>query len=200
MFNLSKTCDHEEGEALVTMSTYCLGANFSALTMEVEPRVMGIILVIASSLIIFTNLLVAAVLLRLLLKKRSQSWCFVLNLALADILVGVAISGLAIEDLSSDRYFLRAFGTNTPATEAMVEDRGKERCLLRMGFVMLPCTASVMSLFLISVDRYVAIKMPLQYFRFSRKWKAFGLLLSLWISSFILSFLPGGKEKKYAKK
>lgn len=194
MFNLSKMCDDEEGKALVTRSPYCLGANFSALSMEVEPRVMGIILVIASSFIILTNLLVAAVLLRLLLKKSSQSWCFVLNLALADILVGVAITGLAIEDLSSNRIW-HALGTTAPATNAMADDHGKERCLLRIGFVMLPCTASVLSLLLISVDRYVAIKLPLQYFRFSRKWKAAGLLLSLWISAFTLSFLPGMEKK-----
>lgn len=195
MFNLSQLCDHEDHKRLVTMSPYCLGGNFSALSMEVEPRVMGTILAIASSFIILTNLLVVAVLLRLLLKKCSQSWCFVLNLALADILVGVAITGLAAEDFRSNRYLLQALGTATPTTNTMDHDQRKVGCLLRMGFVMSPCTASVMSLFLISVDRYVAIKTPLHYFRFSRKWKAAGLLLSLWISSFILGFLPGGKKK-----
>lgn len=199
MLNMSQLCDHEERGTLVTMSPYCLGANFSALSMEVEPTVMGLILAISSGLIIFTNLLVAAVLLRLLLKKSSQSWCFVLNLALADILVGVAITGLAAEDLSSNKYLLQKLGTATPANNATAHDQGKGRCLLRMGFVMSSCTASVLSLFLISIDRYVAIKMPLHYFKFSRNWKAAGLLLSLWISSFVLGFLPGGKGKKICK-
>lgn len=193
---MSQLCDHEECGTVVTMSPYCLGGNFSSLSMDVEPSVMGIILAISSGLIIFTNLLVAAALLRLLLKKSSQSWCFVLNLALADILVGVAITGLATEDLNSKTYLLQALGTAAPATNATAHDRGKGRCLLRMGFVMSSCTASVLSLFLISLDRYKAIKMPLQYFKFSRKWKAAGLLLSLWISSFMLGFLSGRKKKK----
>lgn len=195
MFNLSQLCDHVDRKPLVTMSPYCLGGNFSSLSMDVEPRVMGVILAITSGLIIFTNLLVVAALLRLLLKKSSQSWCFVLNLALADVLVGVAITGLAAEDLSSKEHLLQALGTAAPTTNAVDHGQGKTRCLLRMGFIMSPCTASVMSLFLISVDRYVAIKMPLHYFKFSKKWKAAVLLLSLWISSFILGFLPGGMEK-----
>lgn len=159
---------------------------------------MGVILVVASCIIISTNLLVAAALLRLLLRKSSQSWCFVLNLALADILVGVAITGLAAEDLSSKGHLPRALINIDPATNATAQDQGRGRCLMRMAFVMSPCTASVLSLLLISVDRYVAIKMPLNYFRFSRKWKAAVLLLSLWISSIILGFLPGGKKKKSA--
>lgn len=198
MFNMSHSCDHDDRKTLVTMSPYCLGSNRSTLSMEVEPSVMGMILAIASGLIISTNLLVAAALLRLLLKKSSQSWCFVLNLALADVLVGVAITGLATEDFSSNRYFPEALNPIAPATNVTALHQARGRCLLRMALVMSPCTASVMSLFLISVDRYVAIKMPLHYFRFSRKWKAAGLLLSLWISSFIMGFLPGGKEKNYA--
>ncbi|XP_026226977.1 glucose-dependent insulinotropic receptor isoform X2 [Anabas testudineus] len=117
--------------------------------------VMGVILSITACLIISTNLLVAAALLKLLLKKSSQSWCFVLNLALADALVG-----------------------------------GKTRCLMRMAFVASPCTASIMSMFLISLDRYAAIKMPLRYSLLSGKGTAAVSLLALWISSLAVGFLP----------
>uniref|UniRef100_A0A8C3AAD2 G protein-coupled receptor 119 n=1 Tax=Cyclopterus lumpus TaxID=8103 RepID=A0A8C3AAD2_CYCLU len=137
----------------------------------VRPRVMGAILSIASCFIISTNLLVAAALLKLLLKKRSQSWCFVLNLALADALVGVAITGLATEDFNSSN--------------------GKTQCLMRMAFVTSPCTASIMSMFLISLDRYAAIKTPLRYSQLSGKGTAVGSLLALWISSLTMGFLPG---------
>uniref|UniRef100_A0A3Q4H822 G protein-coupled receptor 119 n=1 Tax=Neolamprologus brichardi TaxID=32507 RepID=A0A3Q4H822_NEOBR len=124
---------------------------------------------VASSLIISTNLLVAAALLKLLLKKCSQSWCFVLNLALADCLVGVAITGLATEDLSRN---------------------DKTRCLLRMVFVISPCIASIMSMFLISLDRYAAIKIPLRYSLLSGKGTAAGALLVLWIISLTMGFMP----------
>uniref|UniRef100_A0A671VMG8 G protein-coupled receptor 119 n=1 Tax=Sparus aurata TaxID=8175 RepID=A0A671VMG8_SPAAU len=130
---------------------------------------------IASCLIISTNLLVAVALLKLLLKRSSQSWCFVLNLALADVLVGVAITGLSTAD---------------PATNTTPSAQGKTRCLMRMAFVMSPCTASIMSMFLISLDRYAAIKMPLRYSQLCGRATAVGSLLALWISAIIMGFLP----------
>uniref|UniRef100_G3QCD0 G protein-coupled receptor 119 n=1 Tax=Gasterosteus aculeatus TaxID=69293 RepID=G3QCD0_GASAC len=142
----------------------------------------GVILSIASCLIISTNLLVAAALFKLLRKKRSQSWCFVLNLALADAMVGVAITGLATEDFGGNDGGQNQWGLGAgdPPTDATPPAQGKTRCLLRMAFVMSPCTASIMSMFLISLDRYAAIKMPLRYSRLSGKGSAVGSLLALW--------------------
>ncbi|XP_068187738.1 glucose-dependent insulinotropic receptor [Antennarius striatus] len=148
---------------------------------------MGVILSIASCLIMSTNLLVAAALLKLLLRRRSQSWCFVLNLALADALVGVAITGLATEDFNTDGNQFGGIGAPTNSTPTA---QGKTRCLMRMAFVMSPCTASIMSMFLISLDRYAAIKMPLRYSQLSGKGTAFGFLMALWISSLTMGFLP----------
>lgn len=150
-----------------------------------RPRVMGVILSIASCFIISTNLLVAAALLKLLLKKRSQSWSFVLNLALADALVGMAITGLATEDFNSNNI------TQSRPTNATPPAPGKSRCLMRMAFVMSPCTASIMSMFLISLDRYAAIKMPLRYSQLSGRGTAVGALLALWTSALTMGFLPG---------
>ncbi|KAL6098364.1 gpr119 [Pungitius sinensis] len=159
---------------------------------SVRPRVMGVILSIASCLIISTNLLVAAALFKLLRKKRSQSWCFVLNLALADAMVGVAITGLATEDFDSNNGAQNQWGLGAgdPPTDATPPAQGKTRCLLRMAFVMSPCTASIMSMFLISLDRYAAIKMPLRYSQLSGKGSAVGSLLALWVSSLTMGFLP----------
>uniref|UniRef100_A0A3B3ZBS5 G-protein coupled receptors family 1 profile domain-containing protein n=1 Tax=Periophthalmus magnuspinnatus TaxID=409849 RepID=A0A3B3ZBS5_9GOBI len=135
-------------------------------TIALQPHIMAVILITASCAIISTNLLVAAALLKILFKKKRQSWCFVLNLAVADTLVGVAITGLATEDLNTDG------------------SRG--RCLLRMTFVSSPCIASIMSMFLISLDRYAAIKMPLK----SGRAVAFWALASLWVCAFALGFMP----------
>ncbi|XP_051902893.1 glucose-dependent insulinotropic receptor-like [Hippocampus zosterae] len=169
-------------------------ASMTAAGDGLKPRVTGFILSVASCLIVGTNLLVAAALLRLLAKRCSQSWCFVLNLALADTLVGLAITGLATED----------FGTNVTSTDYhhhhgyyrhgagnfTSPSPGKSRCLMRMAFVMSPCTASILSMFLISLDRYAAIKVPLRYTRFSGKGTAAGSLVALWACSVIVGFLP----------
>lgn len=155
-------------------------------TSEVRRREMGLILSVASGLIVSTNLLVAAAMLKMLLKKRSQSWCFVLNLALADFLVGVAITGLATEDfrVDGDPQMHRS-------EEQAAPPEGKFRCLMQMAFVMSPCTASMLSMFFISLDRYAAIKMPLRYSQLSGKATAAGSLLLLWIGSVMIGFLPG---------
>uniref|UniRef100_A0A8C6SAZ4 G protein-coupled receptor 119 n=1 Tax=Neogobius melanostomus TaxID=47308 RepID=A0A8C6SAZ4_9GOBI len=150
-----------------------------------RPQIMAIILMTASCLIISTNLLVAAALAKILLKKRRQSWCFVLNLAVADTLVGVAITGLAMEDFNTDN----GNGTQSrPPNLAAAQGRG--RCLLRMTFVSSPCIASIMSMFLISLDRYAAIKLPLRYAQRSGRGVAAGALASLWVCAFALGFMP----------
>ncbi|KAG7516547.1 glucose-dependent insulinotropic receptor [Solea senegalensis] len=174
------------------MTPDCMDGEDSTAQDDVRPRVMGVILSVAACLIVSTNLLVAAALLKLLLKKSSQSWCFVLNLALADALVGVAITGLATEDFNIDGVpqSQRSQVTADPPTNATAPAHGKTRCLIRMAFVMSPCTASIMSMFLISLDRYAAIKMPLRYSLLSGKGTAVGSLLTLWISAFTVGFMP----------
>ncbi|XP_054611706.1 glucose-dependent insulinotropic receptor [Dunckerocampus dactyliophorus] len=157
---------------------------------EVRPRVTGLILSVASCLIISTNLLVAVALLRLLHKKSSQSWCFVLNLALADTLVGAAITGLATEDLGSNITSSTSFHHPAANVTRPPSSPGKTRCLMRMAFVMSPCTASILSMFLISLDRYAAIKVPLRYSRLSGKGTAAGSLVALWACSALMGFLP----------
>lgn len=162
---------------------------------DMKAHMMGVILSIASCLIISTNLLVAAALLKLLLKKCSQSWCFVLNLALADTLVGVAITGLATEDFNTSSnnisHNLHNNLIDYRPTNATTLAQGKIRCLMRMSFVTSPCTASILSMFLISLDRYAAIKMPLRYSQLSGKGTALGSLVVLWICSIVMGFLPG---------
>uniref|UniRef100_UPI0037E8E22F glucose-dependent insulinotropic receptor n=1 Tax=Semicossyphus pulcher TaxID=241346 RepID=UPI0037E8E22F len=183
---MSYLCGPASTELSVSMNPDCVDSNDQAARVELKHWVTGLILSVSAFVIISTNLLVAAALLRLLFKKSSQSWCFVLNLALADTLVGIAITGLATEDLNihninqNQRGYI---GADPPA-------QGKTRCLIMMAFVASPCTASIMSIFLISVDRYAAIKTPLRYNRLSGKGTAVGSLLTLWISAFTVGFMP----------
>lgn len=149
-----------------------------------RPGVMGWILSVGSSLIISTNLLVAAALLQLLRRKGNQSWCFVLNLALADTLVGLAITGIATDTFN---------GNVTGSTvEGVITLSQKTKCLLRMAFITFPSVASILSMFLISLDRYVAIKLPLRYSQLTGKRTVAGALVFLWLVSLTVGFLPGG--------
>lgn len=134
----------------------------------------GCILSVGSILIISTNLLVAISLIMLIRKRGYQSWCFVLNLSIADILVGVAITGIATDALQG--------------TTASME---KGICLFRMTFIMAPTAASILTMFMISVDRYMAIKLPLRYSELMNKKMITGALVFTWILSSLVGFSPG---------
>ncbi|XP_039536245.1 glucose-dependent insulinotropic receptor [Pimephales promelas] len=147
---------------------------------------MGYMLSVGSVLIISTNLLVAIALISLIRKRGYQSWCFVLNLSIADILVGLAITGIATD----------ALGGTTASME-------KGICLLRMTFVLAPTAASILTMFLISLDRYVAIKLPLRYSQLMNEKMIAGALVLVWLVStfvgFLPSFLKAMQRKNYHK-
>ncbi|KAL4660061.1 glucose-dependent insulinotropic receptor-like [Arapaima gigas] len=143
-------------------------------TKGMDTELLGWILGVGSLLIISTNLLVAAALILLIRRKGGQSWCFVLNLALADALVGVAITGVA-----------------TTAINARTTLTHKTKCLMCMAFVTSPTAASILTMFLISLDRYVAIKFPLRYYCISSPRTTISTLTVLWLLSFVVGFLPG---------
>ncbi|XP_052444096.1 glucose-dependent insulinotropic receptor [Carassius gibelio] len=140
---------------------------------EREVVAMGCILSAVSILIISTNLLVVIALVLLIRKRGCQSWCFVLNLSIADILVGVAITGIA-----------------TDALEGTTASMEKGICLLRMTFIMAPSAASILTMFLISLDRYVAIKLPLRYSQLMSGKMIVVALVPVWIISMTVGFLP----------
>lgn len=135
--------------------------------------IIGWILSVQSTLIIFTNLLVAIALVLLIRKGGSHSWSFVLNLAIADILVGLAITAIA-----------------TDTIKGRVVSIHKEVCLLRMSFVITPSAASILTMFSISLDRYVAIKVPLRYTQLMGTKMTAGVLVCLWLLSTVVGFLP----------
>ncbi|KAI4545008.1 hypothetical protein MG293_005274 [Ovis ammon polii] len=135
----------------------------------------GVILAVLASLIIAANALVAMAVLLLILKNDSVSLCFTLNLAVADALLGLAISGLVTDQLSS------------PARPTE-----KTLCSLRMAFVTSSAAASVLTVMLIAFDRYLAIKQPLRYFQIMNGFMVWACLAGLWLVSNLIGFLPLG--------
>ncbi|KAM8753434.1 glucose-dependent insulinotropic receptor [Rhynchonycteris naso] len=135
----------------------------------------GVILAVLASLIIAANALVAMAVLFLIHKNDSVSLCFTLNLAVADTLLGVAISGLVTDQLSS------------PARPTQ-----KTLCSLRMAFVTSSAAASVLTVMLIAFERYLAIKQPLRYFQIMKGLVAGACIAGLWLVSYIIGFLPLG--------
>ncbi|NXK89019.1 GP119 protein, partial [Formicarius rufipectus] len=134
--------------------------------------VVGAILATLASLIIAANVLVAVVLLCLIQKNNSKGLCFVLNLAIADTLVGFTVMGLATDELSQPYYPSQTF------------------CVLRMAFVMSSSAASILSLIMVAFDRHLAIRKPFHYFQIVTGLRVGLSLVGLWLVAVILGFLP----------
>ncbi|NXF12057.1 GP119 protein, partial [Smithornis capensis] len=133
---------------------------------------VGAIFAVLASLIIAANVLVAIVLLCLIQKSGSKGLCFVLNLAIADTMVGFAAMGLAIDELSQPFYASQNF------------------CILRMAFVTSSSAASILSLILVACDRHLAIRKPFHYFQLVTGLRVGVCLVGLWMLATILGFLP----------
>ncbi|XP_071425721.1 glucose-dependent insulinotropic receptor [Pithys albifrons albifrons] len=133
---------------------------------------VGAILSILASLIIAANMLVAIVLLCVIHKSGSKGLCFVLNLAIADTIVGFTVMGLAIDEFSHPFNPSHDF------------------CILRMAFVTFSSAASILSLILVACDRHLAIRKPFHYFQLVTGRRVGMCLVGLWLVAALIGFLP----------
>ncbi|NXC21592.1 GP119 protein, partial [Corythaeola cristata] len=134
--------------------------------------VLGVILAVLASLIITANALVAVVLLRLIQKSGSKGLYFVLNLAVADTMVGFTVVGLVVDEFSESFHPSQMF------------------CVLRMAFVTSSSAASILSLILVACDRHLAIRKPFHYFQLVTALRVSVRLVGLWLVAAIIGFLP----------
>ncbi|NWY55466.1 GP119 protein, partial [Chionis minor] len=133
---------------------------------------LGAILAVLASLILTANVLVAIALLCLIYKSGSKGLYFVLNLAVADAMVGFTVVGLAMDELSQPFYPPQIF------------------CVLRMAFVTSSSAASILSLILIACDRHLAIRKPFHYFQMVTGLRVGVRLVGIWLVAAVIGFLP----------
>ncbi|TMS14317.1 Histamine H2 receptor [Larimichthys crocea] len=99
--------------------------------------------------------------------------CFVVSLAVTDLLLGLLVLPLS----------------------ATVEIRGKwpfggTLCNIYISMDVLLCTASILTLLAISVDRYLAISAPLSYSRRITPLRVTLAIIAIWALSLAVSFVP----------
>ncbi|NXD85844.1 GP119 protein, partial [Halcyon senegalensis] len=133
---------------------------------------LGAILAVLASLILTANVVVAIALLCLIRKSGSKGLYFVLNLAVADAMVGFTVTGLVIDEFSQFFHPPQIF------------------CVLRMAFVTSSSAASVLSLTLVACDRHLAIRKPFHYLQLVTGPRVGVRLAGLWLVAAIIGFLP----------
>lgn len=148
----------------------------------------GLLSVVIVIVIVGNTLVILAVLTTR--RLRTVTNCFVMSLAVADWLVGIFVMPPAVA------YNLMG-----------VWELGWVLCDIWISLDILLCTASILSLCAISVDRYLAVTQPLSYSRKRRsKRLAFTMILIVWVSSALITcppmfgwYEPGRHENKVCR-
>ena len=121
--------------------------------------------------IIVTNMLVIAAVCRFR-RLQTRTNIFALNLAIADLLVGLVIP------LDAAFYLSESLNSN------------KYACLTRYMLFAVSLGSSVYSLLLISAERFIAIIHPLHYYRILTRRRVAMLIANGWVYVTIVSLLP----------
>ncbi|CAB3984937.1 octopamine receptor-like [Paramuricea clavata] len=114
-------------------------------------------------------------------RLRIVTRCFIINLAVTDLLVGAIIMPF---------WFHR-----------MLQDRQVTASMLYKSWITLDiscATASITSLAVVSIDRYIVISKPLSYERFLPKSRAIFVILLVWCYSFGVAVLRETKWRYYS--
>lgn len=107
-------------------------------------------------------------------RLRRVTNCFVVSLAVTDLLLGVLVLPFsATLELRSGNWPL-----------------GGTLCNIYVSLDVMLCTASIMTLLAISVDRYLAISAPLCYPRRVTPIRVALVITTIWILSLAMSFVP----------
>ena len=157
--------------------------NFS----EAEKIMVGIVCLFMITIVLFGNTLVV-VAVSTFRHLRTPSNLLLLNLAVADITVATLVMTFSLGKLLNNGVWFA----------------GELMCKLWMSLDVLCCTASILNLCVISLDKYWAITKPLSYKTVMSKRRTIVMISSVWILSSVISFVPIFSnlhaDKEHAKK
>lgn len=106
-------------------------------------------------------------------RLRCLTNCFIVSLAATDLLLGLLVLPFsALLQLSGEWPLGPAF------------------CNFYISMDVMLCTASILTLLVISVDRYLAVTMPLRYASLVLPWRVAVAMAGVWTVSVAVSFLP----------
>ncbi|XP_038070780.1 dopamine receptor 2-like [Patiria miniata] len=134
--------------------------------------VLGIVLCTCMLLIVFGNILVILAVYRDRSLRRSVTNYFIVSLAFADLLIGGLVVPISIIDTLNNGYWFL----------------GRAICDLWHALDILGCTASILNLCVISLDRFWAVTHPLSYPRRMTRKVALIFIVLVWCCSAFISF------------
>ncbi|XP_053575250.1 histamine H2 receptor [Bombina bombina] len=106
-------------------------------------------------------------------RLRSMTNCFIVSLAITDLLLGLVVLPFSALDLLYEEW---PFGATF--------------CNIYTSLDVMLCTASILNLFMISLDRYYGVTAPLRYSMFVTPARVAIAMGVIWVVSLMVSFLP----------
>ncbi|XP_039975060.1 histamine receptor H2a isoform X2 [Xiphias gladius] len=106
-------------------------------------------------------------------RLRCLTNCFIVSLAVTDLLLGLLVLPFSALLQLNNEWPLGPFF-----------------CNFYISMDVMLCTASILTLLAISVDRYLAVTMPLRYASLVLPWRVAVAMASVWTVSVAVSFLP----------
>ncbi|XP_005105306.1 5-hydroxytryptamine receptor 1-like [Aplysia californica] len=134
---------------------------------------IGIVGSLIITVAVVGNILVCLAIFTEPILSHSKSNFFIVSLAVADLLLALLVMTFA---LVNDLYGYWLFGETV--------------CFIWMSADVMCETASIFSICVISYDRLKQVQKPLLYEEFMTATRALSIIASLWICSFVVSFVP----------
>ncbi|XP_066297732.1 alpha-2C adrenergic receptor-like [Branchiostoma lanceolatum] len=137
-----------------------------------EVTAISITIVTIILLTVFGNVLVCMAVFMERSVQRVQNW-FIASLAISDLAVGIVIMPPAlVYELMGYWYF------------------GRVMCEVFLALDVFACTASILNLCMISVDRYWSVTQAVQYFKNTNSKRAGCMIAAAWVLSAVISLPP----------